>query len=272
LRNRVPRRYFPPRVPAFVAPLFGFALGALLAWFSATAPRRAAALRATEARGAPPPARGRPLALVALFAALVFTPVCAYFLIFAPDWSFAYLVDTRRIPSALDLVLLLLDAGSVPAGFIAACGPASGAPTVAAGRFSAQRSVRTAAVLAGVPLAIALLAVLFLSRRLAMDGTYRQVEGDFGVHQVAGGPLGYALLWMHTMLAAGFIVTVRGLLARDAPAPRRPEPRRSARAAAADANEPPRGAAPPVTTTSSIPPRRLGVGRGTLSSRPGRRG
>lgn len=254
MRNGGLRGYFPRRVPAFVTPFVGFALGALLAWFSAAAPGRPGALRAIEARAAKAPPRGRPLALVALFAALVFTPVCAYFLIFAPDWSFAYLLDARRVPSAVDLLLLLLDAGSVLAGFLAARG-----------------SLRTATVLAGVPLAIALLAVFLLSRRLAVDGTYRQIEGNFGGHPVAGGPLGYALLWMHTMLAAGFIVTVRALLARDAPAPRRPEPRRTGRTAA-DTNEPPRSTSPPLVTTKSPPPRRLGVGRGTLSGRSDRRG
>ncbi|WP_437726856.1 hypothetical protein [Sorangium sp. So ce861] len=250
-------------MPAFVAPLVGFALGALLAWFSAAAPHRPGALRAAEPRLASG-ALDRPLALVCLFAVLVFAPVCAYFLVFAPDWSFAYLVDTRRIPSAVDLVLLLLDAASVPAGFVAAQRFAASA----GGRPTAQRSIRALAVFAGAPLAIALVAVLALSRRLALDGTYRQVEGDFGVHPLAGGPLGYALLWMHTMLAAGFAVTVSALLRREPTGgvqkgepPAGPRPR-AVPSAPAPAAEPPRPA-------STRPQRRLGLGKGGRSNRPG---
>ncbi|WP_437736231.1 hypothetical protein [Sorangium sp. So ce1335] len=251
-------------MPAFVAPLVGFALGALLAWFSAAAPHRPGAPRAAEPRLAPG-SRDRPLALVSLFAVLVFAPVCAYFLVFAPDWSFAYLVDTRRIPSAVDLVLLLLDAASVPAGFAAAHRFASRA----GGRPTAQGAVRALAVFGGGPIAVALVAVLALSRRLALDGTYRQVEGDFGVHPVAGGPLGYALLWMYTMLAAGFAVTVSALLRRErsdrggekAEAPRAPRAR-------AVPSEPARAADPP-RPASARPERRLGLGKGGRSNRPG---
>ncbi|WP_438019260.1 hypothetical protein WMF18_09395 [Sorangium sp. So ce315] len=250
-------------MPAFVAPLVGFALGALLAWFSAAAPHRPGAPRAAEPRLAPG-ARGRPLALAALFSVLVFAPVCAYFLVFAPDWSFAYLVDTRRIPSAVDLVLLLLDAASVPAGFAAAHRFASSG----GGRPTPQRAVRALAVFGGAPLAIALVAVLALSRRLALDGTYRQVAGDFGVHPVAGGPLGYALLWMYTMLAAGFAVTVGALLRRDPPGGGdKAEPHRAPRAGAVP-SEPARVADPPGPAAAR-PERRLGLGKGGRSNRPG---
>ncbi|WP_437667339.1 hypothetical protein [Sorangium sp. So ce1182] len=249
-------------MPAFVAPLIGFALGALLAWFSAAAPHRPGALRAAEPRLAPDP-RDRPLALVTLFAVLVFAPVCAYFLVFAPDWSFAYLVDTRRIPSAIDLVLLLLDAASVPAGFTAAQRFAASA----GGRPTAQRSVRAVAVFAGAPLAIALVAVIALARRLALDGTYRQVEGDFGVHPVAGGPLGYALLWMHTMLAAGFAVTVSALLRRELPGGgQKAEFARAPQSRAAPTEPAP--VVDPPRPASTRPQRRLGLGKGGRSNRP----
>ncbi|WP_437758289.1 hypothetical protein [Sorangium sp. So ce1389] len=249
-------------MPAFVAPLVGFALGALLAWFSAAAPHRPGALRAAEPRLAPDP-RVRRLALVTLFAVLVFAPVCAYFLVFAPDWSFAYLVDTRRIPSAIDLVLLLLDAASVPAGFAAAQRFAASA----GGRPTAQRSVRAVAVFAGAPLAIALVAVVALARRLALDGTYRQVEGDFGVHPVAGGPLGYALLWMYTMLAAGFAVTVSALLRREPPGGgQKAEPPRAPRSRAVPTEPTP--VVDPPRPASTRPQRRLGLGKGGRSNRP----
>jgi hypothetical protein len=178
-------------VPAFLAPLVGFALGALLAWMRAAAPRNPASAPAAERR---------PLALACAFSALVFTPACAYFLVFAPDWSLAYLIDSRRVPSAVDLVLLAIDAVSVPAGFIALT------------RAPASRSLRALAALLGAPLGIALLAALILAPRLAVDGTYRQVHGGFGTRPAAGGPLGYALLWMNGLLAAGLALTARAIL------------------------------------------------------------
>jgi hypothetical protein len=264
LHAGAPRRYVPRRVPVFIAPLVGFALGVLLAWFSAAAPHRPSAMRAGGSRTTPPAPRRRPLALVSLFAGFVFTPVCAYFLLFMPDWSFAYLIDADRIPSAVDLLLLFLDAGSVPAGFIAARGDAS---PVVGGRFPALRSMRTVAALAGVPLAVALLALLALSRSLTLDGTYRQVQGNFGVRAVVGGPLGYALLWMHTMLIAGVVVTVRALLGRDMTAPRGADPRRAGRPAPSS-GEPPRSTDAPMAAAPH-PSRRLGMGRSSAVGRPG---
>ncbi|WP_156041421.1 hypothetical protein [Chondromyces apiculatus] len=201
-------------MPVFIAPLVGFALGALLAWLSAASSRHT---------GAPPhrvplPRRGdigplrfggnsgwqvtehRPLVLASLYGLLVYTPVCAYFLVFAPDWSFAYLVDSRKIPSAIDLLLLMADTVSVPMGFLAL------------GRAGAQRSLRAFGGIAGVPLAVAALIALVLGRRLSLEGSYRQVHGGFGVHAVAGGPLGYAILWMHGLLIAGLAFAARAML------------------------------------------------------------
>lgn len=269
------RGYVRASVPAFVAPLIGFALGVVLAWLGAAAPRRPPPW-GLSAPGAPPwappgrPAtaepRGRPLVLAALFSTLVFTPICAYFLVFAPDWSFAYLVDPRRVPSAVDLLLLTLDGALVPAGCLAGA------------RLAERRSLRATAVLAGAPLAVATLAVLALSPRLAIDATYRQVQGDFGGHPVAGGPLGYALLWMGAMLAAGFAITARALLTRPGETPARQTglrpliPEDPGRPDAFPASYPPAGPAEPDRPGDSGPaeppaPRRLGAGRSAPPAR-----
>ena len=46
------------------------------------------------------------------------------------------------------------------------------------------------------------------------------MKSDFGTQPVAGGPLGYAILWMNAMLVIGFALTVRVLNGqRRAPAP-----------------------------------------------------
>jgi hypothetical protein len=168
-------------VPAPLGPLVGFALGVLLA---------AALPGGSPTQGG----RGllRPEAIVALFAALVYAPVCAYFIAFAGDWSLAYLLDSRAVPSAVLLILVLADAASVLAGFSVGR------------RFTQRRSLRAAAALAAAPLGAALLFVVILYGRLRLDGTFHQVRGDFGIQPVAGGPLGYALLWMNALLAAGF--------------------------------------------------------------------
>jgi hypothetical protein len=144
----------------------------------------------------------------------VFAPVCAYFLAFAGDWSMAYLADSRSVPSALLLLLVGLDAASVVFGF-------------SVGRRSLdRRSMRAVTALIGVPLGAALVFVVLFYVRLRIDGTYLQVRGDFGTQPVAGGPLGYALVWMFGLLAAGFGLTLHLFRERpripDAPPPKAP--------------------------------------------------
>ncbi len=186
-------------MPAPIGPLVGFALGVLLAI--------ALPSGSTDEGGRGLP---RPAAVAALFAALIFAPVCAYFIAFAGDWSLAYLADSRSIPSALLLLLVVLDAASVLAGF-------------SAGRRSTRRrSLRAATALAAAPLGAALLLIVIFYGRLRIDGTFHQVQGDFGTQPVSGGPLGYALLWMNAALAAGFALSVR--LLRDRPRSRPSHP------------------------------------------------
>jgi hypothetical protein len=175
-------------VPAFAGPLVGFSLGVALAWLG-----RAAAERDDDRR------RARRTLLVALFAALVFAPACAYFVLFAPDWAIAYLIDQRAVPSAAILALLLADAGAVVAGFVA-------------GRYAGQRrAVRALAVLGILPASIAVLLVLAFLRELLIDGTFHEVLNHFGTRPVLGGPLGYAVAWMDAMIALGFALTARAL-------------------------------------------------------------
>jgi hypothetical protein len=54
---------------------------------------------------------------------------------------------------------------------------------------------------------------------LRVDGSYHQVRGAFGTQPVAGGPLGYAILWMDALFAVAFALTARLLAARPRPAP-----------------------------------------------------
>jgi hypothetical protein len=175
-------------MPAPVTPLLGFALGVACAW---------AAVgdlgRSTSGLG------GRALLLTTAFALLVFAPVAGYFVAFEPDWSFAYFVDSERLPTAVPIAVVLVAAASVPAGFLAAVADA--------------RAHRLGRVLrkAAVPAALAAVFLLATFSRLSVHANYAQFHGDFGTRGVAGGPLGYALIWMLGVLAAATAWTLRAL-------------------------------------------------------------
>ncbi len=178
-------------VPAPTAPLLGFALGVVFAWLAADELARAHAS----------PFATRSLAVVALFGLLVFAPAAAYFLVFQEDWAWAYLVDRRRMPSAVELALVLLDAAAPALGFLAATS-----------RARARRLVPLLG-LAALALAPAFAFVLVALPRLTVDATYTQFHLDFGRHPVAGGPLGWALLGVDAVVVAGVAWTVRQLRA-----------------------------------------------------------
>ncbi|MDC0747244.1 hypothetical protein [Polyangium mundeleinium] len=195
-------------MPAPLAPLFGFALGVLLAWLARFED-------SPDERGAS--SWDRPTLAVALYALLVYAPVSAYFAVFAADWSFAYLVDGRAIPSALQLLLVLLDAAAPVLGFLAGR------------RALARRSLAALAWLAALPLAAATIPLVALHARFGIDATYDQVQSDFGTRPLPGSPLGYAVLWMDVILVAGAVFTARTLSTIDASAelparPGRPAP------------------------------------------------
>jgi hypothetical protein len=187
-------------MPALLGPLVGFALGVVLAWLSRDQADR------DDDQGMQARAR-----VVGLFGALVFAPACAYFLIFASDWAQFYLVDSRAVPSALELLLVVFDAAIVPIGFIAAR------------RAGRRRAYRALGALGGVPAVLALALLLIFFPKLRIEGTFHQVRSNFGTQPVAGSRLGYAILWMNAMLIAGFSLTFRALTSRP-PAPPKSEP------------------------------------------------
>ena len=181
-------------MPALVGPFVGFTLGAALAWLC-----RVEALRESEAGF-----RAR-LAVVALFGALVVAPACGYFLVFAGDWSLFYLVDSRAVPSAALLVLTVLDAALVPLGF------------ALAHRAAQRRAARALGLFVTAPAVVAGSIVLAFFSRLHLVGTTHQIASRFGTEPLAGSPLGWAVLWMGAMVAAGFAVAARSLAERPPP-------------------------------------------------------
>lgn len=208
-------------MPVPLAPFIAFAIGVLLAW------RARAETNQEESAWNPH------MLAVALYAALVFAPAAGYFAAFATDWSFAYFVDGRLVPSALSLALVLLSAAAVVGGF------------VASRRALERHAPGELAWLAGGPLAIVLVAVVAVHDRLGVDATYDRFVSNFGREPLFTSRLGLAVLWMNGIVAAGAVLTARWLAPSRLPRQTPPIPVRSA----------------PVTPITQDDPKRF-LGRG----------
>lgn len=178
-------------MPALPAPFIGFALGALLVWLSG-APLAETAAAERKRRWA-----------AALFAALAYAPLCAYFMVAAPDWAVAYWFEGAAVPSAMTLVWVLLSGTSVVVGHWTASW--------------AERARRSRAALWMVPLAAAALLLVAMGPKLRVDGTYRRVVKDFGTRPLVGSSLGVTIVWLDGLAALGFWLTLRALSQKTAP-------------------------------------------------------
>ena len=183
-------------MPIAFAPLFGLALGAILAWIAAP----------ELARVEGPVVASRPFADVAAFAGLVWFPAVGYFVAFHGDWSYLYVVPWQRVPSAIDLGLVLLAGATVVGGFWLAVPPV--------------RKRRSGPLVAMVvtPGALAVIGLTLAARRLAVSGTYAQFHGDFGTEPIGASALGKGVVLMGVVLAAAIAWTVRALLRMSAEA------------------------------------------------------
>jgi hypothetical protein len=168
--------------------LLGLALGSLFAWAASDG----------RVRGKDAVALA-PLALVCLFSLGIFAPAAAYFIAFEPDWAYAYLLDTGRRLGVLHAGVLLADVASIPLGF------------VLASRSSERAAGGTLIRLAGVPLVAVVVFLIILFPRLRVRATYAQFHGDFGTQAVAGGPLGYALIWTSLVMVGAAAWTAYAL-------------------------------------------------------------
>ncbi len=171
-------------MPLLFAPTVALIIGIGLAWSSRdTLVQRETALVTT---------RGF-TATIAL-ALLVFAPVCGYFAAFHGDWTYLYLIGSSRIPSAVDLALVLLASGGIPLGFVL------GAPAARSRR--PERLLRT---ISGPAIVLLVLAVV-LGRRLGTSASYAQFHGDFGQAAIDKSPLGQGVLvaWIALALGVGW--------------------------------------------------------------------
>lgn len=177
-------------MPIAFAPLIGLALGGALAWVAAP----------ELVRIDGPVVASRPFAVVTAFAGLVWLPIVGYFVAFHGDWSYLYAVAWQRVPSAVDLGLVLLAGATVVAGFWLAVRPV--------------RTRRFGPVIALVvaPATLAVLGLLVSLRRLGVSGTYAQYVGDFGTEPIGSSVLGKSVLLMDVLLVVAVAWTVRALL------------------------------------------------------------
>ncbi len=176
-------------MPIVFAGLLGLLLGAALAWFAAPL--------LTRSEG--PVVVSRTFEVVLAFAVFVWLPVVGYFVAFHSDWSYLYLVPHRQIPSAVDLVLVLLASGTVVLGFWAAVMPVR------------RRRFGPVLALIGTPAGLLVAGLPFTVRRLAVSGSYAQFHGDFGTEPIGSSLLGKGVLLMGIVLVAGVVWTLRSL-------------------------------------------------------------
>jgi hypothetical protein len=175
-------------MPIVAMPVFGFALGAGLAW--ATARALASSVQSLAARA---------VLIVALMALLGYAPAQVFIVTLAPAWSFGYFVAPEHIPGWCLPLFALAVAASVPLGFGTALRAARGREAAFPKRWLF------------VP---ALLGVLLLGPgvpRLGAFASFAQFHGDYGVQPLVGGVLGYALVWTLVGLSAVSFCTYRAL-------------------------------------------------------------
>jgi hypothetical protein len=176
-------------MPLLLAPFVGFFLGVILAFVAAP----------ELGKDDGPLVASRPFAVAAAFALLVYTPVVGYFVAFHGDWSYAYLVAARRIPSAIDLGLVLASGGTVLLGVSVA------APLLRRRRLGAVVTMLVA------PGAIALALLALSAHRLSVNATYAQFHHDFGGEPIAESALGRGVLLMGVLMALAIAWCVRAI-------------------------------------------------------------
>jgi hypothetical protein len=182
-------------VPLPFAPFIGLALGAAFAWLAA----------AELSRDEGPISLSRPFAIVTAFAVFVWLPVVGYFITFHGDWSYLYVVPWRSVPSAIDLLLVLIASAAIVGSFWLAAEPLR------------KRHFAPALTLIAAPGVVTTLGVTVAAHRLAVSGTFAQFHGGFGTEPIGASTLGKGVLVMGAILAAGIAWTVTSLMSSARP-------------------------------------------------------
>jgi hypothetical protein len=137
------------------------------------------------------------VALTIALAALVYAPIVGYFVALHGDWSYLYVVRWHSIPSAVDLVLVVLASATIP---IAA---AVARPYARAARLNVLLRLGAGPAVVALGLAGA------SARRLATSATYAQYHGAFGVEPLTSSTLGRGVLLAAVALALAIGWTAR---------------------------------------------------------------
>lgn len=160
----------------------GLLLGMTLAWVA----------RAELARSDVSLLLARPFLVAVGLGAIVFAPTVGYFAALHGDWAYLYLVRWNRVPSAVDLFLVLVAALQVPLGF-----------AIATPWAIARRGTRVLQVTAALATLLVVASAL-LARRLAVSASFAQYHGGFGGLPLGQCPLGRGILLSWIALALGY--------------------------------------------------------------------
>lgn len=165
-------------MPALSAPFIGFALGAGLFWSAAH--KLARPIR---------PIAGQAVLIAAVLGLFAYAPAVALVLSAEPDWAYAYFVPAEALPGWLSPWLVVVAGVSIPLGFGVVLRACRGRPRFLQAWF-------------WVPLALGLGPLVVTAPRLALQASFEQFHGDFGIRALVGGPLGYLVLWLLVGLCA----------------------------------------------------------------------
>lgn len=165
----------------FALPI-GLLVGMSLAWLA----------RVELARSEVPLVLARPFLVAAALGAIVFVPVVGYFVAMHGDWAYLYFVRASRVPSAVDLTLVLWASAHVPLGFALAT------PYAMAKRGPAL--LKIGAVIG----ALVVVGCAVASRPLAVSASYAQYHAAFALVPLAKTALGRSILLSWVALLAGY--------------------------------------------------------------------
>ncbi|MDD9943692.1 MAG: hypothetical protein OXU20_21805 [Myxococcales bacterium] len=110
----------------------------------------------------------------AAFLVLLVIPVSVYFYVFHGDWFLHYLVDVRRIPSALAMLGFVVEGAIGVGGFLLGAVLARGQRLAAGG------------IVIGICVVSAVMLCFLMPERLKVVGTYAQFRGSFGLSDYSG--------------------------------------------------------------------------------------
>jgi hypothetical protein len=169
-------------MPLPLALPIGLLMGMSLAWLA----------RIELARSEVPLVLARPFLIALGLGLTVYSPIIAYFVALHGDWAYLYLVPFRRVPSAIDLALVVLAGCQIPLGFAA---------------FSSWARARRGLALlkaASVIGAFVAIACAIVSQRLSVSASYAQFHGGFGVAPLGRTSLGRGVLLSWVALVAAY--------------------------------------------------------------------